>query len=330
MAPLTSPVLEVLRAGHGVAARRELLALDDVTAANVVNWIRRERLVRLERGVLGLPGLPDTAELRTRIALCRCGPGARLGPRTSLSQMRIEGFTTPDPRPDIAVPHTRSVTGIDLPVHRLRLAAADRAQVEGLPALSAARALIVLATGVPIKTLRTAIDDAVRRSWTSKPALRHRAGQLTRHPGAQVLRELFEGVTMDAESEGERHLLPALMRLRPAPLLQVDSLVPGRRLDFAWPAYRYGLEYDGRAHHGHDTGRDLDGLRDLEAGAVDVLVHRITWGMIVHELHRTLELVWRTLSARARLLQLAPPARAGTHRPDGASAGSAPADGRAG
>lgn len=118
---------------------------------------------------------------------------------------------------------------------------------------------------------------------------------------------------MDAESEGERRLLPVLLTFSPPPQLQVTGLVPGRRLDFAWPALRYGLEYDGRAHHGCDTGREADGLRDLEAGAVDVMVHRITWGMLVHELPQTIDLIWRSLHQRAA--HLGHPAPTRTHRP---------------
>jgi hypothetical protein len=308
MARLTPSAIRALREGHGVVTRRTLLRLEDVTGDDVLVWVRQGRLTRLGRGVLGSPGLPDTMATRARIALANSGPSARLGPVTSLSFMGIEGFSIAKDSPlDIALPRSARRKATDVHLHHIRMTPADKATVEGMPALSAARSLIVRAADVPLKTLRVGIDDAVRKGWTSKSAIVHRAGELKTVPGAKLLRDLFNGRTMDAESEGERDFLPTLLGFDPAPELQVTDLVPNRRLDYAWRPHRYGLEYDGADYHEHDTGRDRDGLRDLEASAADVLVHRITWGMLVHDLDRTVELVWRTLCRRADQFRLPPP-----------------------
>lgn len=110
------------------------MSLPDVTGDDVLVWVRQGRLVRCSRGVLGVPGLPDTVQGRAWKAIARCGPDARLGPRTSLGMMGVEGFA--------------------------------------------------VAAETPLRTLRTAIDDAARRGKTSKGALRHRASELRATSGA--------------------------------------------------------------------------------------------------------------------------------------------------
>jgi very-short-patch-repair endonuclease len=73
-----------------------------------------------------------------------------------------------------------------------------------------------------------------------------------------------------AESPPESRLRVEMLRAGlPAPVPQFDVLVDGffiARLDFAWPAFRFGVEYDGQWHA--DSGqlhRDRSRLRELNA-----------------------------------------------------------------
>lgn len=175
----------------------------------------------------------------------------------------------------------------------------DKHQVQGLPALSVARALIMLAPVVETKRLRVAFDDARRRKLATKKALLWRADLLPRDPGAARIRRLFGGLQGDLESPGERdYLLPIVSRFDPMPEAQVEGLVPGRRLDFAWRPVYYGLEYDGEDHFA-DLGRAEDGIRDLEAGRAGVLIHHVTRAMATDEPGRVAHLIHQNLIRRA-------------------------------
>ncbi|MBA2317173.1 MAG: hypothetical protein H0V93_05235 [Euzebyales bacterium] len=118
-----------------------------------------------------------------------------------------------------------------------------------------------------------------------------------------LIRRLGRAGVLDLESEGERRLLPLLADFDPQPETQVTDLVKGRRLDVAWRAIRYGLEYDSEDHHTLPTDRDADGLRDLECGSAGVLVHRITAGMLRYSLTATLRGVRATFDRRWEALR---------------------------
>ena len=308
MAELPPEVLRVLQQGHGIVARQELLTFAGVPDNQLKSWVRHGRLIRYAHGVVGLPGLPDTREVQDRVALARCGRGARLGPIASLDRMHVEGFRRRNSDPsDIVLPAQRRVRHTDIDVRWVQLIRDDKAVVDHMPGLSAARSLIMVAPRLPEKALRVAIDDAIRKRKTSKRALIHRAESLTPASGAARIRHLLSDDAMQSESEGERLLWRYLRGITPPPERQVTDLVPGRRLDFAWRAYLYSIEFDGIAFHNPATSRDADGLRDLEASAANVVVQRVTYGMVNHDLGRTMQLIAESLARRAAQLNLPAP-----------------------
>ncbi len=71
-------------------------------------------------------------------------------------------------------------------------------------------------------------------------------------------------------------------------------------MDVAERLTRLGFEYDGRNHHLLPTDRDADGMRDLECLDNDVLVIRVTRGMLRNALVETRE---RIIAIRARRLR---------------------------
>lgn len=306
MPPLPIDVARFLADQHAVGSRRQLARLAAGGAAQVDDWVRGGHLRAVHRGVVAVPGSPATPEQAILAAVLRCGDGARAGPVASLALLRIEGFTLRAARaaPDVLVPRSRAVTGVPFRVRRTSVPRTDRLSVSQIPALSATRALIEAAAPLDERTLRVALDSARRQRLLSIELLASRAKALPSHPGAAVVRRLLDAGQLSAESEGERELLPLLSGFDPPPQCQVSDLVPGRRLDFAWPALRYALEYDGRDHHVLPTDRDHDGLRDLECAEAGVLVHRITAGMLAEAPEATLRGIRHTFERRKRAFGL--------------------------
>lgn len=304
MAGLPDPLLKHLAERDGVSTRRAVRDLLEITHGTVDGWLRRGLLRSNGRGVIVLAGLALTPQREIRSAIGRAGTGARAGAWSSLALLGVEGFAlTAEEVPDVVVPPHRWVDGATFGQSAIELAREDRRIIDGIPGLSATRALLELAAVIDERRLRVGVDSADRRGELSRALLRKRAMALRSHTGAALIRRLGRAGVLDLESEGERRLLPLLADFDPQPETQVTDLVKGRRLDFAWRAIRYGLEYDSKDHHTLPTDRDADGLRDLECGSAGVLVHRITAGMLRYSLTATLRGVRATFDRRWEALR---------------------------
>lgn len=179
--------------------------------------------------------------------------------------------------------------------------------MRGIPVLSATRSIIMLAPETHDERLGAVIDEACRRGVASHGLVAERSAELVADPGAYRVRRLVATGALAMESPLERRTFADIRRIDPPPETQVEDLVPGRFLDFAWRAYRYALESDGKLWHGMLTDRTNDNLRDLEAGAQEVIVHRLTHAMVTTRRAETLQLILRNLARRAEQLALPVP-----------------------
>jgi very-short-patch-repair endonuclease len=114
------------------------------------------------------------------------------------------------------------------------------------------------------------IDALARRRRLSRRELRSHARRHVGEPGSRAAGRTLALCDPRAESPPESRLRIEMLRAGlPVPVPQFDVLVDGffvARLDFAWPAFRFGVEYDGQWHA--DTGqlhRDRSRLRELNA-----------------------------------------------------------------
>ena len=114
------------------------------------------------------------------------------------------------------------------------------------------------------------IDALARRRRLSRRDLRAHARRHVGEPGSRAAGRTVALCDPRAESPPESRLRIEMLRAGlPVPIPQFDVLVDGlfvARLDFAWPAFRFGVEYDGQWHA--DIGqlhRDRSRLRELNA-----------------------------------------------------------------
>lgn len=293
-------VKELLIVQHGLVTRQQLLGRCALHRHVVDSWLRRRRLLKVERGVYREASTVVPPRQGLLAPVLRCGPQARLGPADSLALHGIDGFATRIP-PQVVIPVAAymRVGAVDFEVARLEVPRSDRSTVDEIPCLSVARSLIELAPpALDEPAWRLAFDDGRRRRLCSPTQLGKRAGAL----GSQAVLDLLGDQAADPESAGERVMQAFLAPLRLRLQWQVADLVPGRRLDAALAVLRLGFEYDGRDHHVLPTDRDADGLRDLEADEAGVLVLRLTAGMIRDAPGRTLAHIERIVCNRAEQL----------------------------
>ena len=217
-------------------------------------------------------------------AVLRAGPNARADGSASCWLHSIEGF---GPSVGVVLPFPRQASGVSFEAHTTVLEPADMATVDGIPCLTAARALIEVAPSLTDKQLRVAFDSCRRGGLLTVNWLERRASALRSLYGARLVLRMIGSKVLDQESEGERVLAPFL---REFPDLEwgVKDVVPGRRLDCFMRDALLVVEYDGRDHHVLPTDRDADGLRDLEIRGVKIdgvplEVFRITKGMLTEQ-----------------------------------------------
>ena len=199
---------------------------------------------------------------------------------------------------DVTTPRrgARRVTGVRL--HRSRRYDPDEITIcDRIPVTSPARTLVDLASKLPARRVRRAVEtslligvfdlSAVDRALAGAPGVR----------GTGTLRALLGEVADEppfTRSELERRFLE-LIRRADLPLPVVNGLVEGHEVDFHWPAQRLVVETDGGAVHGHRLAFHQDRRRDLDLELAGWHVIRITWRQVVEEPERVATLLRRRL-----------------------------------
>jgi hypothetical protein len=208
--------------------------------------------------------LVDLAELMDGIGEPRwaCGP-------TAAALHRFDGFFLKPPF-HVLVPRGRNVRRIGHVIHTtLELPLLDRANVAGVPAVSATRALIEIASTTDARRLTAALDSALRDGRTSDDFL-HRRMVALRGSGRDGIRRLLavvEGaeVTRGGHSWLEREFLRLVAESGlPRPMTQQILGRCGKRLirvDFRFPGTPVLVETLGYRWHRTTAQIEIDTQR---------------------------------------------------------------------
>jgi hypothetical protein len=212
-----------------------------------------------------------------RGAVLAAGRGARLGGRTALA---VHDLWSTD-RLEVVIPATRELELQGIAVRRSRrLPPSECAEVDGLPVVSVARAILDgAALGLPVRTLLERAERAQRFDLVALLGVLGRG-----RPGSAALRRaLASYVSVEAaQSELEaaflrfcdRHGLP-----RPA----MNTLVEGLLVDGVWREARLVVELDGFRDHGRRSGFEADRARDAVLLVAAWRVVRLTWARLRDE-----------------------------------------------
>ena len=285
-ARLDGRVAELARRQHGVVARSQLLSLGLGKSA-IGEWVQRERLHPLHRGVYALGHLNMTRNGHFMAAVLACGDKAAL---SHFSAAVLWGMLGGDGKIHVTAPGHRVRRG--LVVHRAPLPAEEITTRAGIPVTNPARTLIDLADVAPRRTLERALDEAefLRLDCTGLAPRHGRRGSglLT-----SVLADHRPGSTR-TRSELEELFL-ALCDKHGLPRPEVNVHIEGYECDFVWPEQRLIVETDGAAAHAGERRRARDLERDADLVAAGWRVIRVTYERLAREPERVVEQIARAL-----------------------------------
>jgi very-short-patch-repair endonuclease len=235
-----------------------------LTDRAIYTRVESGRLFPKYRGVYALanPNIPFEGQLLA--AAKACGPDAVV---SHYSAGALRGWVRWDHRlPEITAPTARRHKGIK--THRS--ANVERTYYNGIPITPPIRTLIDLASILPYKALRRAVNEALNQGAIKPSDL-----LATNHRGARKLRQIL--ATAAPTRNAFEDIVNALASEYGLPRPEVNRPFLGFVPDFRWPAQHVIVEADGVATHGHLLAQtdDAERQRFLEAHGETVL--RVTW-----------------------------------------------------
>lgn len=221
--------------------------------------VYRGALVRMERGIYRSSLAPDKPEQAPMAAALRARPDARISGPFVLWLHGLGDISASAPW-EVLTAVGRKVRGVDF-LHRPNPSPGDGIVVfRGLPTVPVTTALVDSGRFIDVlggRALRLAYDSSRWRKLTTPKMILERAQRLgPADPGAAVFLEWHERGELVPESDGERRLGRIVCRIAPPPQAQVR--VRGFRVDWYWPLYRFGLEYQGVVDHRSAKDRQND------------------------------------------------------------------------
>ena len=203
---------------------------------------------------------------------------------TGLTAARLWGMWSATETVDIAVRYPHKLTAPDATVHRSRdLVAEDITRLDAIPLTTPSRTLCDLGRVLPQGEVQRILNPSIATGLVTRGRVmevRIRVGVQGRN-GAGTIDRALACVPQGAEateSGGEVATLRALeVAGLPTPEAQWGVTVRRNRyrLDFAYPAERVALEYDGHEHHHTPAQRAADLRRQRALESVGWLVIRV-------------------------------------------------------
>ncbi|HEV3354650.1 MAG TPA: hypothetical protein VG076_17105 [Acidimicrobiales bacterium] len=276
-------------------------ALRNVTEEQVRYAIHEGRLqpIFAWTGTYRFGGTPDHWEQRL-YAACRATDGVA----SHKSAARLWGISyVPAVRLELTVPADRVVRLQGVQAHRSnRLPASHVTTYAGIPVTTGARTVIDLSAVMSDETLEKVIDDALRRGVTTIDELHVCFGELAGRGRRRIahLRPLLaarDSSFHPGANAGELRVVKWVVEAGlPRPVQQVWVVADGKRycLDFAYPEWKIGWEWDGWEDHGlrrafsYDRGR----RNDLELAGWFMLQFTpdMSRGVVVDRVRKAIEL----------------------------------------
>lgn len=230
-------------------------------------------------------------------AVLACGPGAIL---SHGSAAELWGLRRSRGVPEVTRRSGGSRHGA-IRVHQTRvLDASEVANEAGIPVTSLERTLLDISARLDDRQLERALVAADRSRRLRWAELGRLVTRTPARPGASRLGQLAASVdprAADALSPMEVDFL-ALCREAGLPTPQVNVLVEGHLIDFAWPAERVLVETDSYGFHADRPSFERDHITTTELEAAGYRVHRATYGMLEANPGPFLSNVSRSISRR--------------------------------
>jgi very-short-patch-repair endonuclease len=298
---------EITARQHGLVTRAQAHAhglSDDAIRHRVANghWSRAHR------GVYAVGGHPQTDDQRLMAAVLAVGPTASVSHRTAalLWDLPVE----PIAAIELTTVLERRARIPGARVHRSGLLReTDITHVRGIPTHTPERIAVELSSRLTDAELGVLVDTALRRRITSLTRLWRCHERLGLAPGRspkrmqRVLEARVPGITTrESDLEDRVHELIREAGL-PLPVPQFEVRIGGRsrRLDFAYPELRLGIECDGFEWHAPRERFDDDRARANELLIVGWSLLRFTSAMsdaeIVEPMRRALHVFGQKLGA---------------------------------
>ena len=255
-------------AQHGVVSRTQLLSAG-ITARQVEWRLRRKRLHRVHRGVYAV-GHGVLSHLGVWMAaVLAAGEGAVLSHWSAASLRRMRPGR--GPRAHVTSPRRRR-SHPTITFHHARLPPDEVTVEQGIPVTTPARTQLDLAPLLPSPTLARMIDAAGTCAGTPLAAL------LERYPGRAGVPKLTKILATSrpmTRSDLEAEILAAMERAG-LPRPDVNAVIEGFEVDFAWPEHRVIAELDTYVTHGTPLAFERDRQRDRKLTAAGWRVVRLT------------------------------------------------------
>jgi hypothetical protein len=278
---------------HGVVARRQLIALG-LSVGLIRGRIDSGYLLPLHRGVFAVGHGRISRRGWWIAAVLASGPGAVLSHGSAADLWSLRGSRG---APEV----TRRAGGAGPPairIHQTRVLERNETTVEaGIPVTSIERTILDMSPRLDNRQLErmlVAADRSHRLRWPRLIGLIERA---PRRPGAGRLGRIAREVdprAVDALSPIEVDFL-TLCREAGLPTPQVNVLLEGHLVDFAWLDKRVLVETDSYSFHADRPSFERDHLTTVELEVAGYRVHRATTGMLESKPESFLEIVRRSL-----------------------------------
>jgi very-short-patch-repair endonuclease len=266
---------------HGVVSRAQLLAIG-FSAKTIQRRLADARLHILWRGVYAV-GRPDISRHgRLLAATLACGPDAFISHWSAAELWEIMASRPGPIHVSVIAAYDRRLSGIT--VHRrVALSAGDVTESHRVPATTATRTLIDIATSSPRSQLEAAVNEADKRDLVDPEALREAVDAAAGQPGVGALRKLLDRRTFAlTDSELERRFLP-LARDAGLPRPETQVHVEGFRVDFYWRDLSLVVETDGLRYHRTPSQQAKDRVRDQALTAAGLTALRFTHAQVRFE-----------------------------------------------
>jgi hypothetical protein len=268
----------IARRGHGIVARRELLA-EGVSDIEIRKRVRRGSLITQYPGVYRVGHAAPSINASFVAAVKACGEGAFLRGRAGGYLLGL--LKRPPRRPEVWTTTERRVKGIDT---RRSRRVRKVIEVRGIPVTSVPETLVDLAAVLTEDELARACHEAGVRYRTTP---RQVEAVLPRNvPGAGKLRAVMRGDTHVTLSQLERAFLK-LLRDAGLPLPQTNRVAGSKRVDCRWPKQKLIVELDSYRFHNSRYAWEQDRARERQARARRDEYRRYTWGDVTEEPSQT-------------------------------------------
>ncbi len=143
-------------------------------------------------------------------------------------------------------------------VYRSTVLADDCTAIRGIPCTTVPRTVLDLGRVVGMRSLATAVREAVRLELTTVHALADCVGRHHRRPGTRRLAGVlarYSGLPIERARSGAEVRAMEILRNAGRPLPELNARLAGEEADLSWGSLRLIIEIDGAPFH-LDVGED--------------------------------------------------------------------------